>query len=346
MGAIIVCDCGGTYTRAARCRSTVDLVRCGVTCVPNYACDSMLDAVAAAVGSGLDVDDIDGAVIAVAGQVIDGEVMVVNAKGEQNSKSWDRVSADHLSKWLRGKPVLLVNDLEASMRGVMWLHNHQCLEVSRLRGHLDLDRTGTIGLVVPGTGLGLAYAAVGGRRLHAVNSEAAHWPWTAAGLEHLSVVEQYACKRFDQRWPSLEAIVSGPGLSLLFECFSEQMGMKVVAASAKAVIEAANGVVRGALSDCHVHAANAAIHCFALEVGRHAAMFAMAVNASAGVILAGSLVESTIELVGSDGLVGAFDQCDWGAEMMNRLPLAVVCSRPLAMIGAMAVWEDKQYGCA
>ena len=340
MSRVLICDCGGTYTRAALCCSTFDLTAAVPTIIPNQDHESILDALSAAASGLLDGVVINGAVIAVAGQVMQEEVRIINSRGKQSSFLWPAVSRSQFQGWLNGKPVLLLNDLEASLKGILWLQEHARLQMTSIRGTVDLDTCGTIGLVVPGTGFGLAYACGDIGRKYVANSEAAHWIWSPGAQKELDGLEGYIQAQQGHSRLTVEEIVSGPGLSLLFDFFCDQQCVKVVSIPGLTVMETAKGNVGGPVDKTHIPPAMAAVQCFTKELGRHAAMLAMVVNATNGILLAGEIIDAAIDLVGSDCMMNAFDNCDWGANILSRTPIAIVRNRSLGLIGGMAQWED------
>lgn len=101
MNAILVCDCGGTYTRAALNSSSTKTVSTPRV-VLNEHHESMLEAVKAAASGLFENKPLAGAAIAVAGQVVEGEVKVVNAQGKQRSCSWPHATAIQFEEWLGG----------------------------------------------------------------------------------------------------------------------------------------------------------------------------------------------------------------------------------------------------
>lgn len=340
MSAVLVCDCGGTNTRTVLCRSIAEITKTPLKSVENSNYSTMLAAVSDTFDPCASGVEIAGAVIAVAGPVIDEQVTIVNAKGVHNSRAWPRSSTKLFSDWLSGKPVLFVNDLEASLRGILWLKRYRQLVSKAIRGIIDYNANKILGLVVPGTGLGLAFGFGAELNWQIKNSELAHWCWRRSDQENAKMVERRIRLKHGERRLSIEQIVSGPGLSLVFDCFCEEKGLNVLSIPGAMVMEIANGKIINTAAEGHISAAYDSVCFLASELGQYAAMHAMAVNASGGVIFAGEIVESMISLVGTAELISGFDGCDWGAGLLNSIPMTVVSNRHLPLVGAMAMWND------
>jgi glucokinase len=281
-----------------------------------------------------------GVALAVAGQVVDGETRVLNACGKQSSFSWPATTAKLISERLGGVPVLLLNDLEASMSGVLWLYNRRLLSLQNMRGAFSFAGNCAVGLVIPGTGCGLAYCfGVDGSR-QVGHSELAHWPWSRGRSDLPQGFESYASSRLGGEVLSVEHVVSGPGLSLLFSFLCFRDSGEMIFLTCEEVVEAAKQFVAGGGNDSRLQLAYRSVVYFAKEIGRLSAMYAMAINCRSGILLAGDVVRAIFDVVGVSDFLAAFDQCDWGSNMQCRIPIGLVGNRVLALTGAMSEWES------
>ena len=153
-------------------------------------------------------------VIAVAGPVADGCCRLMN-------NSWEVVQGEISSRF--GAPVTLINDFVAIAHGLPVLSSQHCVPLGSV-GAKPLDRDSvTVGVLGPGTGLGVAGLIKRGQFCVPLVSEAGHMgfaPEDALQREVLSVL----ARRYSR--VSCERVVSGVGLENLYSALLEIDGKK------------------------------------------------------------------------------------------------------------------------
>jgi glucokinase len=156
----IVCEVGGTNIRIARCEGPKQLVDISVQ--PTEYCPSLLEALLFYCGRFSDCEGLLGAAIAGAGPVEDGRVSLTNGQLT--------IDRDTVSKGINGRPVVVLNDLEATAYALPLLSADDIASVVAVHKPL----TGPRLVVNVGTGFGAALLIQTAKGWHAVATEAGH----------------------------------------------------------------------------------------------------------------------------------------------------------------------------
>ena len=229
--------------------------------------------------------DVRAACFGIAGRVVDGDVRMTNRPAETIT---DESLANAL-KLPAGK-VAVVNDMVAHLSGV-----DECAAVVLRPG----EAGGNVeGIVMPGTGLGVAYSAWDGGRRVAMPSEGGHNDFAPPSDEHdlllvwgraqkaaaMQTTDSIMADRVSWEW-----FVSGPGLSRIYACFADDLKrdpMGFTKVKPKDVTAAACGQP----SPLDVDAAIRATRKFLELVGARLGNLAVEVLATRGLYLGGNIL--------------------------------------------------------
>ncbi|MBY0226890.1 MAG: glucokinase [Hyphomicrobium sp.] len=188
----LVCDIGGTNIRMARCEGPKKLV--SVTVRPTKLCSSFQDTILDYCRAFDDHDRMSGAAIAAAGPVEAGRVTLTN-----HPMTIDR---EAVTAGLNGKPVALLNDIEATAYAVPLLSADDIAPVVAASNPKGGPRL----VVNVGTGFGAALLIETPSGWQSVATEAGHM--TFAALEDIDTIKSNVSKPV-----SVEDKLSGLALS-------------------------------------------------------------------------------------------------------------------------------------
>lgn len=151
---------------------------------------------------------IDRVCLGVAGPIIDGNCMTTNLP-------W-KIESSALAKLLKTSRVRLLNDLEATAYGMLFLKESEFYE---LNPHAK-KREGNCAVIAAGTGLGEAMLFFDGKAYHPIGCEGGHCDFAPTNsLEDRLLV--WMRKRYPQH-VSYERILSGAGIYRLYEFLKEE----------------------------------------------------------------------------------------------------------------------------
>jgi len=191
-----------------------------------------------------------------------------------------------------------------------------------------LPHEGAISIVGPGTGLGVAMLLKREGKAHVVQTEGGHVDFAA-----LDPLEDDILRRLRLRYRrvSAERIISGPGLSDLYEVLAAIEGTAVHAEDNKtlwsAAIEGSNKLAAAALDR------------FCLSLGAFAGDTALAHGAS-GVVLAGGVGSRLASVLPRSGFAGRFVAKGRFERMMDDIPVKLITYPQPGLFGAAAAYAE------
>ncbi len=156
------------------------------------------------------IQKVEAASFGVAGPVIDGQCHITNL-------SW-HISRETLKDYWNIDQVYLLNDLEATAYGMLYLEEDQFEDLNPKGQVIDGNRA----VIAAGTGLGEAMLFYDGESYHPVASEGGH-----SDFAPLTEQQDDLLKWLRHRYPghvSYERILSGSGITLLYEFLREHSG--------------------------------------------------------------------------------------------------------------------------
>jgi len=302
----LLADIGGTNARFALSGGAPLTLR-----VADFA--TVEDAVAEALSRLRPPEDVDIAVLALAGPVLREPVRLTNA-------AWE-VSSEALAARFGFRRVRLVNDFLAQAHALPHLRPGDLLSIGG-----GVRAPGAPMLVLgPGTGLGVAGFMPGPDI--AVPTEGGH-----AGLAPADAREDQVIAALRARCgrAGAEEALSGRGLAALHAVVAELRGADVPARNAAEVVAAAPA--------CPVAAE--AVELFLAFLASHAGDLALAWGARGGVFLAGGILPRIAGLLDPAAFRARFDAKAPMEHWMADVPLAVVTHPAPAFLGLAALARE------
>jgi len=205
---ILAADIGGTKTNLALFEIKNSVLNTVVQCQYINREFSSLNAMFAAFKEKYAIEKIEAVSFGVAGPVIDGYCRITNLP-------WD-ISKDALKEYWHSNKVYLLNDLEATAYGMLYLSEDEFEDLNPGGQVIDGNRA----VLAAGTGLGEAMLFYDGESYHPVASEGGH-----SDFAPLTEQQDDLLKWLRDRYPehvSYERILSGPGITLLYEFLLER----------------------------------------------------------------------------------------------------------------------------
>lgn len=264
---------------------------------------------------------IGAAAFGIAGPVIDGQVRTTNLP-------W-HILPDELSVQLGGAKVSLLNDLATTALGALHLPPDRFHWLQR-----GVARSGNIGVIAAGTGLGQAYLFHDGKRHIAAETEGGHTDFAPSNLDDERLLH-YARAQFGR--VSWERIVSGRGLPLIANFLHESEGLPFNALVQSRLDRGDDpGAVFGEAGVAGTCATSRrAVDWMVQLYGAQAGNLALTVMALGGIWIGGGLVGKLLPRMTTQLFVDAFCAKGRYAEMMRGIPIAAVLEPNASLIGAL-----------
>lgn len=219
---------------------------------------------------------------------------------------------------------VLINDFEAVGHAVAQAGNEHFVHLTGPEGPLPED--GTISIVGPGTGLGVAHIWRGNGSYHVQATEGGHIDFAP-----LDAIEDALLKALRQRYRrvSAERIVSGPGLPDIYATLAAIEGRAVHAMDDKTLWTLA---LEGSDS-----LATAAVDRFCMTLGSVAGDIALAQGGGA-VVIAGGLGLRIKDILVQSGFADRFRAKGRFETLMAALPVKLITHPQPGLFGAAAAF--------
>ncbi|HWA88842.1 MAG TPA: glucokinase [Rhizomicrobium sp.] len=249
------------------------------------------------------------AVLAVAGPVKDGAIHVTNLGWEFSERS--------VAKALGIARVKLINDFEAIALSLPHLAPEDKVAIGPAR-----DAKGTIAVVGPGTGFGVAGLVADGTALVTEGGHADFAPNDDIEIEMLKALR----RRFGH--VSVERLLSGPGLVVLYQTLSEIAGRGSRTPEQHAI-------TAGAASDPASFEGEVFAR-FCAILGAAAGNIALTMGATGGVMVAGGILPQLREPLAASPFRARFEAKGRFEGYMKAIPTALIVQDYAGLIGASA----------
>lgn len=195
---------------------------------------------------------------------------------------------------------------------------------------IPLPRSGTISVVGPGTGLGVAHVWRGGAGDYRVQAtEGGHIDYAP-----LDTIEDAILARLRQRYRrvSAERVVSGPGLVDIYEALAQLEGRAIQPLDDRTLWQL------GTSGEDSLAAA--AVDRFCLSLGSFAGDVALA-QGGTGVVIAGGLGLRIRDTLLQSGFANRFAAKGRFAELMGRIPVKLITHPQPGLFGAAAAFAKE-----
>jgi glucokinase len=277
----------------------------------------------------LGAEKVTAACFGVPGPVRQGRLRLTNLPWTIDSKE--------LSALLKIEHVFLINDLEANGYGVAELLPEQIYTLSEG----DASQIGNRGLIAAGTGLGEGILAWNGRIHVPYPSEGGHadfGPRNEAEIELLRFLQ----RKYNGR-VSYERVVSGPGLTNIYEFLRDDQGMEEPKWLADKIAEVKdpNGVITEMALSAKSEICAKALDMMVSIYGAEAGNLALKVLSVGGMYVGGGIAPRIIEKLKDGTFVKAFQDKGRLSQLLINMPVRVILESSAALMGAAAYAEAR-----
>jgi glucokinase len=270
---------------------------------------------------------IDAACFGIAGPVIDGRCRTTNLP-------WDITTSD-LQKQLGTGRVRLLNDLEATAYGMLYLSEDEFVDLNPTGRSVDGNRA----VIAAGTGLGEAMLFWDGSHYHPVGSEGGHSDFAPATAQQDELLK-WMRKRYLGH-VSFERVLSGPGIYTLYE-FLLESGF---AAQPVSMLQIPEGEDRSAMvSECalvqHDPLCMETLRLFAEIYGAEAGNLALKTMSLGGVYIGGGIAPKILPAITAHFMNGFAGKGRF-EEMLRGMQVKMALNAETALLGAAHFAADR-----
>ena len=248
--------------------------------------------------------------LAIAGPVLGDRISMTN-------KAWS-FSIDELKRSLDLASLTVVNDFAANARAIPHIAAPDLFAI----GPVAAGAKGNIGVIGPGTGLGVSSLIPNGADWVLVAGEGGHATLAASNEEEEAIIHMLR-----MRWShvSAERVLSGAGLVNLYEAICAIGGVEPLMLSPADVTKRAMN-----RSD---EACVKAFACFCQFLGSVAGDLALTVGALGGVYIAGGILLRFKEAFAASAFRQRFESKGRFSTMLARIPTYLILEESPALIG-------------
>jgi glucokinase len=276
----------------------------------------------------LGADKVSAACFGVPGPVRNGRLRLTNLP-------WTLDSAE-LSTGLGIQHVFLINDLEANGYGIAELSADQIFTLSEG----DPSQIGNRALVAAGTGLGEGILAWNGRAHVPFPSEGGHTDYAPRNEDEIDLL-RFLKQKYNGRI-SFERVVSGIGLTNIYEFLREVRGVEEPAWLAKRIAaEDPNAVITELALAARSEICEKALDMFVSAYGAEAGNLALKVLSVGGLYVGGGIAPRIIEKLKDGTFIKAFTDKGRLSQLLINMPVRVILESRAALMGAAAYAEAR-----
>jgi glucokinase len=268
------------------------------------------------------------ALIAAAGPVDHGRITLTNA-------AW-MVDSDRIAKGLGMTDVVVLNDFEALGWSLPALHAEHIVTLGAPR----TGERGTMAVMGPGTGFGLAAMAFAGDTEVILVTEGGHATLSSENRREDAII---VALRQQFHHVSVERVLSGSGLIQLYHAIARVDGKAVPERDAAEIVEHALA------DDCKV--SREALDLFCAFLGSVAGNIALTLGARGGVFIGGGIAPRFTDFLRSSAFRERFEAKGRMSSYLARIPTAVIVHpmpaflglAHLAQVRARALGRDRSW---
>jgi len=325
---ILAGDIGGTKTVLALCEK----MDSGVSVrekrqFPSREYGSFAEVVGAFLSACGDVS-IDAACFGIAGPVIDGKCHTTNL-------AWDIAESD-LQKQLGTQRVKLLNDLEATAYGMLYL-DEEAFVVLNPYGR---KQQGNRAVIAAGTGLGEAFLFWDGAHFHPSASEGGHCDFAPTTAQQDQMLK-WLRSRFKGH-VSYERLLSGPGIYTIYEYLRESgfapesPWMQEVAKS-----DDKSAIISQYALEYHNPLCVETLRLFCQIYGQEAGNLALKALSLGGFYIGGGIAPKILPMMQEPYFLDAFFAKGRFEEMLRSMEVKISTDPETALLGAAHYAADK-----
>ncbi|HUH63806.1 MAG TPA: glucokinase [Terracidiphilus sp.] len=277
----------------------------------------------------LGADKVTAACFGVPGPVRDGRLRLTNLPWTLDSRE--------LSSHLDISHVFLINDLEANGYGIAELQPDQIYTLSEG----DAGQVGNRALIAAGTGLGEGFLIWNGRMHVPYPSEGGHADFAPRNEDEIDLL-RFLKQKYNGRI-SFERVVSGMGMSGIYEFLRDVRGMEEPTWLAEMLTEAEdpNSVITETGLTARAEISEKTLDMFVAAYGAEAGNLALKVLAVGGLYLGGGIAPRILEKLKDGAFVKAFTDKGRLSQLLINTPVRVILESRAALLGAAAFAEAR-----
>lgn len=313
----LIADIGGTHARFALCASVQDIEEVEVLDSADYP--SMEDAIRHYLdkhGS----PKIQNAVIGIANPILGDHIKMTNSP-------W-AFSIEAMRKSLQLQQLLVLNDFTVLAMALPHLHADDLMKVGGGAG----DKNSPLGLLGPGTGLGVsALIRSGGGLTIPLAAEGGHASFAPANDLEL-MLWRAAHKQFGH--VSLERLISGSGLVFIYTSLCQDQGLP---AQNYSPADISHRALAQTDATCRQ-----ALDTFCAILGTAASDLAVTLGARGGIYIGGGIIKQLGDYFAQSPFRARFEDKGRFRDYLAAIPVFVINSKQPALIGAAAYLETLE----
>jgi glucokinase len=277
----------------------------------------------------LGADKVTAACFGVPGPVRDGRLRLTNLPWTLDSRE--------LSLDLDITHVFLINDLEANGYGIAELQPDQIYTLSEG----DASQIGNRSLVAAGTGLGEGILIWNGRMHVPYPSEGGHADFAPRNEDEIDLL-RFLKQKYNGRI-SFERVVSGMGMSSIYEFLRDMRGMEEPTWLAEMLTEAddPNSVITETGLTARAEICEKTLDMFVSAYGAEAGNLALKVLSVGGVYVGGGIAPRILEKLKDGTFIKAFTDKGRLSQLLIHMPVRVILESRAALMGAAAFAEAR-----
>jgi len=253
--------------------------------------------------------------LAAAGPVLDNCVRFTN-------NHWV-IDGHELQQRFLSSSIRLMNDFEAIAYAIPILGKNDTATVGLVPSELDINAEFTLGVLGPGTGLGVGGLLRRDNGIYPIVGEGSHVGFAPENRVQFKVLKQLR-QRFER--VSEERLISGPGLENIYWALCEIHGEKSARLTAAEIFSRV-------LANKDVIAAES-IQLFYEALGQIAGNLALKLGAHDGIYLAGGIVKRYPDLLKASAFRSGFENKGRYRSMMERIPTLLILHPQPGLLGA------------
>ena len=227
--------------------------------------------------------------------------------------------------------VQLLNDLEATAYGILWLRSDE-LEVLNV-GNPPKKRQ-ALALIAAGTGLGEGILFWDGKSYRPMPSEGGHADFAPNNDQEIDLLRYL---RSQYLHVSYERILSGPGLHAVYEFLRDTKKNEPTWLAEKIKVGNPAAEIAQAGLQGQAEIAKQALELFASIYGAEAGNLALKALSLDGVYVGGGIAPKLITKLQDGTFMKAFTNKGRYKRLMNQMPVKVIMNQQTALLGAASV---------
>jgi glucokinase len=255
--------------------------------------------------------------------------MTVDGDDMEMTNSHWRFSRSALARELGVQTLLVLNDFEALALSLPRLHGEQLRSVGPFAAHARAQ--GTLAVIGPGTGLGVAGVVQTPQGWVALPGEGGH-ATLAPGDDYESRILQHVRQTHDH--VSAERLLSGIGLPALYDAVATVLGHNVPALTAEVIVERG---VSGSDALCR-----RTLDTFCALLGSFAGNVALTLGARGGVYIGGGIVPRFGERFFASEFRERFEAKGRFRGYLETIPTVLIIDTLAALTGAALALEQHE----